>query len=139
MSKRTHSFIWGGLGGALFIALGLYSSISTGDFSNLGIFAVLGLMVFSLISCLILQNNFIGDMIAEIFSWGFVTMPGLIFTLDLDGLLWLITVKLLFWILGFILAAICGILAIVLALIVSVFVYPFALYKNIKHGEADVI
>ena len=139
MSKRTHSFIWGGLGGALFIALGLYSAISNNDFSLFGGYCALGVMAFTLISCLILQNNFIGDMIAEIFSWGFVTMPGLIFTLDLDGLLWLITVKLLFWILGFILAAICGILAIVLALIVSVFVYPFALYKNIKHGEADVI
>ena len=139
MSNRTLSFIWGGIGGGIFVALGIYSSISTGDFSTLGIFAVLGLMVFSLISCLILRNNFIGDMIVEIFSWGFVTMPGLIFTLDLDGILWLLTVKLLFWILGFILAALCGILAIVLALIVSVFVYPFALYKNIKHGEADVV
>ena len=78
-------------------------------------------------------------MIAEIFSWGFVTMPGLIFTLDLDGIIWLLTVKLLFWILGFILAALCGILAIVLGLVVSVFVYPFALYKNIKHGETDDI
>jgi len=139
MSKRTHSFIWGGLGGAVFIALGLFSSLSDGDFSLFGGYCALGVMAFTLISCLILGNNFIGDMIAEIFSWGFVTMPGLIFTLDLDGIIWLLTVKLLFWILGFILAALCGILAIVLGLVVSVFVYPFALYKNIKHGETDNI
>jgi hypothetical protein len=74
-------------------------------------------------------------MMLEIFSWGFVRMPGLIFTLDLDGILWLLTVKLLFWILVLILAVICGILAVALGFIVSVFVYPFAIYKNLKHGN----
>ena len=74
-------------------------------------------------------------MIAEIFSWGFVRMPGLIFTLDLDGIIWLLTVKLLFWILGILLAILCGGLAIALGLFVSIFVYPFALRKNIVKGE----
>ena len=70
-------------------------------------------------------------MLLEIFSWGFVKMPGLIFTLDLDGIIWLLTVKLLFWILGIILAILCGMLAIGLGLLVSLVVYPFALRKNI--------
>ena len=87
------------------------------------------------ISCLILGNNFIGDMILQIFSWGFVRFPGLIFTLDLDGIIWLITVKLLFWVLGFLLATLFGLLAIILGLALSVVVYPFALVKNIRNGE----
>ena len=62
-------------------------------------------------------------------------MPGLIFELDLDGIIWFLTVKLIFWILGFILAALCGILAIGLGLVVSLFVYPFAIIKNIKGIE----
>ena len=74
-------------------------------------------------------------MILEIFSWGFVKMPGLIFTLDLDGIIWLLTVKLIFWILGLLLAIACGGLAIALGLAISVFVYPFALYKSYKHPE----
>jgi hypothetical protein len=74
-------------------------------------------------------------MVLEVFSWGFVKMPGLIFTLDLDGIIWLLTVKLIFWILGFILAALCGVLAIGLGLVVSLFVYPFAIIKNIKDIE----
>ena len=92
-------------------------------------------MAFTLISCLILDNNFIGEMIAEIFSWGFVTMPGLIFTLDLDGIIWLLSVKLLFWIIELILATACGILAVILGLVLSLFVYPFAIYKNFKSIE----
>ena len=88
-----------------------------------------------MISCLILDNNVVGEVVGEIFSWGFVSLPGLIFELSLDGIIWLITVKLLFWILGFILAAICGLLAIVIGSVVALFVYPFALIKNIKNVE----
>ena len=130
MTRRIHSFVWGGLVAVALIVIGIVTS-------NVAVCCVLGVLAFTLISCLILNNNFVGDMVAEIFSWGFVRMPGLIFTLDLDGIIWLLTVKLLFWILGFVLAALCGILAITLGLVVSVFVYPFAIYKNIKHGDID--
>lgn len=133
MSNRTKSFIWGGIVGGLFLALGIYGAISNSDIGTLGNFTFFAVMAFTLTSCLILGNNFVGDMILEIFSWGFVKMPGLIFTLDLDGIIWLLTVKLLFWIIGIILAVLCGALAIILGLIVSVFVYPFALYKSIKN------
>ena len=129
MTKRTHSFVWGGMATAACIIIG----IASGSFSA---WALLGVAAFTLISCLILDNNFIGEMICDIFSWSFVRMPGLIFELDLDGLIWLLTVKLLFWLFGILLAVLFGALAIVLGLIVSVFVYPFALYKDIKNPEA---
>lgn len=138
MSRRGHSFLWGGLAAAVFIALGIITFISSQDILDLAFWGVLGILSFTLISSLILANNFMGEMIAEIFSWGFVTMPGLIFELDLDGIIWFLTVKLLFWVLGFALAAVCGIFAIILGLVISPFVYPFAIYKNIKYGEIDV-
>lgn len=131
MKKRIHSFVWGGLAAVICVIIGIATS-------NVGIWLGLALTSFTLISCLILNNNFVGDMVLEIFSWGFVKMPGLIFTLDLDGLIWLLTVKLLFWVIGLILATICGILAIALGLIVSVFVYPFAIIKNIRGIEENV-
>ena len=128
MSRRTHSFVWGGIVAAAFFIVGLV-------ISEIAICSVLAVLGFTFTSSLILDNNFLGDMVEEIFSWGFVTMPGLIFELDLDGILWFLTVKLLFWILGFLLAILCGILAVTLGMVVSLFVYPFALAKNIK-GEA---
>ena len=128
MSLRNKSFIWGGVVSAVLLAMG----ISTGNILS---FTILALTGFTLVSCLILGNNFIGEMIAEIFSWGFVRFPGLIFTLDLDGIIWLITVKLLFWVLGFLISALFGLLAIVLGLFLSVVVYPFALVKNIRNSE----
>ena len=137
MKRRIHSFVWSGIVGLLFISLGISACIGSSDYSTLIFGIVLGILSFALISCLILNNNFLGDMMLSVFSWGFVQMPGLIFTLDLDGIIWLLTVKLLFWILGLVLALICGALAVVLGLLLSVFVYPFAIYKSIKHGDAD--
>ena len=128
MRRRIHSFVWGGLVAILSIIIGIATS-------SFWFWFVLGVLAFTLISCLILDNNFIGEMIAEIFSWGFVTMPGLIFTLDLDGIIWLLSVKLLFWIIELILATACGILAVILGLVLSLFVYPFAIYKNFKSIE----
>ena len=137
MCNRVKSFIWGGIGGAVSLAVGIYFSVGSTNSLSYVVATVFSIAVFTLISCLFLQNNFVGDMIEEIFSWGFVRMPGLIFTLDLDGIIWLLTVKLLFWLLGIILAILCGILAIALGLFVSVFVYPFALYKSFANPDAD--
>ena len=124
MKRRIASFIVSGIILAAAIALGTF------DATALVVLLVAGVMLSAFASCLILTNNFLPDMIIEILSWGFVRMPGLITTLDLDGLIWLLTVKFLFWVLGFVLAVICGILAVILGSIVSVFVYPFAIYKN---------
>ena len=118
MSRRTHSFIWGGLTAVILFILGIV-------FENIGVFAIVAVAGFTLVSCLILDNNFIGEMIIEVLSWGFVSMPGVIFTLDLDGLIWLLSVKLLFWVLGLLLAVCVGLLAIALGLLLSVVVYPF--------------
>ena len=136
MTKRTHSFIWGGLSALVFLVIGLATSVVSSDYTNLAFWGVLGILAFTLLSCLILDNNFVGEMIGTVFSWGFVRMPGVIFELDLDGIIWLLTVKLFFWILGIVLAILCGILAIVLGLIVSAFVYPFALYEDIQENKS---
>ncbi len=134
-SRRTHSFIWGGIAAALLIAIGIWRCVQNQSTGGLIVFIALGVIAFTFISCLILDNNVVGEVVVDIWSWGFVRLPGLIFTLDLEGIIWLITVKLLFWILGIILAILTGALALVIGAFVSIFIYPFALYSNIKEGE----
>ncbi|MBE5730323.1 MAG: hypothetical protein E7350_00030 [Clostridiales bacterium] len=134
MKRRVNAFVWSSIFAAVMLVIGVVVSVSTGKYSNLAIFGGLALCGFALIICLILKNNFVGEMMENIFEWGFVTMPGLIFTLDLDGIIWLLTVKLLFWILGIILASLCGMLAIGVGLIVSIFVAPYAIMKEFKGG-----
>lgn len=131
-TRRTHSFVWSGIAAAILLIIGIVSAASSKNIVDFLIFGALAVIAFTFISCLILNNNIIEELVLDIWGWGFVKLPGLIFTLDLDGIIWLITVKLLFWILGIILALITGILALVIGSIASVFVYPFALYASFK-------
>lgn len=133
-NQRKKSYIWSGIITALLLIASIASSQYFDVGTTLGLCGV-SLLFFPFVSCLFLKNNFVGDLFIDVLSWGFVKFPGLIFELDLDGIIWLLTVKLVFWILGFILAFACGVLALILCLVVSVFVYPFALHKSIVYPE----
>ena len=138
ITRRIWSFVLGGILLAAGVGAGIYFFAAAGDPILGGGAIAVGVMASALVSCLFLGNNFVGEMMANVFSWGFVSMPGLIFELDLDGIIWLLTVKLLFWILGFVLATLCGILAIALGLIVSIFVYPYALVVNLRSNPDEI-
>lgn len=129
---RIRSFIWGGVSAAVILAFVIVGLVNAFDAMTLIGGIVLAIAAFTLVSCIILGNDFVGDMMLTVFGWGFVKMPGLIFTLDLDGIIWLLTVKLVFFIIGIILAIICGILAILLGLVASIFVYPYAIITNVR-------
>ena len=131
LKRRIWSFVVGGALAAGSIAAGII------NVENIAAWIGIAVIAFAFSSCLILNNTFITDMVANIASWGFVRMPGLITTLDLDGIIWLLTVKLLFWILGIILAVLAFILAITLGGIMSVFAYPLALIRNLRGIESN--
>lgn len=133
--QRKRSFIWGGLITALILAITLGVSLSNTENSGTIIGAsVVAVLFFPFISCLFLENNFIEDLFTGISSWS-IKMPGLIFSLDLDGIIWLLTVKLGLWILGGLISVACFLLAIIVCLALSVIVYPFALAKSIQNPE----
>ena len=56
-----------------------------------------------------------------------INWPGLIFTFDLDGILWLIGMKILFAVLGFVIGVLAAILGIIFGLIMSMIAFPFIL------------
>lgn len=126
--RRIHSYVWSGLAAVLWLVLCI-------ALDGVGVGLVGGVMIFCAISCAILDNNFILDMWLGITSWSF-RAPGIIFTFDLDGFIFLIGMKLLFWAIGAALSFLAGVLATALALALSPFVYPFALYRAF-HGEID--
>lgn len=133
--RKNNSFIFGTLAALICLAIVIVNATNSNDWSNVVFECIACIMVFTMVSCLFLKNNCIEDLIIRVMGWGFVRMPRLIYSLSLDGIIWLLTVKLLFWILGIILAVVFGLLAIILSMFVSIFVYPFALYRICKHPE----
>lgn len=133
---RKLSFVWGILGALLTLGI-MIGIVAFNQQPSLIPFAViLPIVSFCLISCCILQNNFIGEVTMSISSWG-IRMPGLIFSLDLEGIVWFLTVKLALFILGILGTVAMAILAYAIGGILSVFVYPFAIRKNFKHPEKN--
>jgi len=135
-SQRRKSYVWGGILGAVVLAVLLVVMFSQKLGSAFIAAVVVGpILTYTFVSCLFLKNNFIGDMFLSISSWGFVKFPGLIFSLDLDGIIWLLTVKLALWILGLVLGVLAIMLALTMCMPISLFVYPFALKKSIRSPE----
>lgn len=138
--RRKRSFIFGSIP-AIFIFSLLFIGIFTEGYSDFSDFlqTMLGgievsLPLFTFISCILLNNNFVAYMFLRIATWS-IKMPGLIFTFDLDGCLWFLAMKLIFAVLGFIFGIIMVVLAFIISVVVSIFVYPYAIMTNIKHPE----
>lgn len=135
--RRSLSFILGIISAIIVFIVFLTIGIINKDNMMIIVGTIFTILAFTMVSCLVLNNNFLGELMLELFELGFVKMPGVIFSLDLDGIIWLITIKLLLFIGGIFLAICAGILAIAIGAGISIFVYPFAIYKNIKHPELD--
>lgn len=132
--RRIHSFIWPTIVALIFIAIGISSFVKGDVSSGLGYLGV-GALAYCFVATMILNNTFLTDMWLEIASWGFVKLPGIIFEFSFDGLIFLIAMKIIFFILGIILALLAATFATLLVMALSIFVYPFALRKNLKGEE----
>lgn len=134
MKRRIHAFIWPSLLAIIFLIAAITSFVK-GD-SSTGVGGIVSaILVYAFLGTMILNNTFITDMWLEVASWGFVKMPGIIFSFSFDGIVFLIAMKILLFLLGIGLALLSAAFATLLAMGLSIFVYPFALIKNIKGIE----
>ncbi len=133
---RIKSYIWGAIITAVVMAIALGTTITL----NLDVGIIVGsafasLLVFPFVSCLFLDNNFIAEVVMWIIEFGFVTFPGIIFTFDLDGFIFLIAMKILFAILSAIFVCTALFVAGAVGIVLSLFVYPFSMYNSFRHPE----
>lgn len=132
--RRIYSFVFGAIASLIsfIITFSIWSYLSSASAKTTCI--VLSIAMFTFISCCILDNNFVGYMFVTISKWS-IKAPGLIFTFDLDGCLWFIGMKILFAILGFFIGILMFIFALVFSALCSLFVYPYAIVRNIKRPD----
>lgn len=142
-SKKL-SFGWGIAAGvvALGLVLGILFGVQyTRETLNPAIIVLLGVLssyaifadVYSIIS-----GSFIGDVFFTIASWT-IKFPGLIFSWDLGGFVWLIGMKILFAVLGFLLTASLFMLAVGVSAFLAAICFPFILIHNIRTNYDDAL
>lgn len=127
---RTLAAVIGGIVSALFLliaVIGLISDFSTGMlfFTLIGTY-----VVFAFVFCLF-YDCIVQDVVLDWFDKS-IHWPGLIFTFDLDGILWLIGMRILFFVLGVIFGIITGAIGIMLGLLFAPFAFPFVI-KKVNH------
>ena len=125
--RRGWSYTIAGLVAAGFIALMVY--LMMGNFSLPMLAATVGgsYVVFSFIFCLF-YDCAVQEVVADWFSKS-ISWPGLIFEFDVDGCLWYIGMKILFFVLGALFGILVGSVGIAIGMIISPFVFPYILVK----------
>ena len=124
---RKKSLIVASIVTAAFIAL-LISALTTEFSTNTLIGGIVLLYPIFSLTAMFFYDSPVTDVISYMCSAS-IKWPGLIFTWDIDGFIWVICMKLLFAVLGFVFGAICAILGLIIGLIISPFVFPFVMVK----------
>lgn len=133
-------FIWStivaSLVAGLFLFFCIVGLIESFDLGFLAFSLVGTYMIFSFISCLF-YDCFVQELVFDWCSKSFQA-PGLIFTFDLDGCLWLIGMKILFWAIGLVFGIVAGAIGIAIGLVCAPFAFPFVMHKLKKDYNEGV-
>ena len=137
-NRRIWAYCMGALAGIIFLLIFIFGTKNL-EF-NLAL-RIVGSIIslyggFSLVYCLIWET-YIQDVFLTIAGFGFVKFPGIIFEFSIDGFIGLIVLKIIFVILGYILAAIAIIFAIIICMVLAIFSFPFYTGK-IKAKPEDI-
>lgn len=119
------------------IALVVSMIIFIKNFGAIGILEGLatGIVFYETLYCLICESYILDVFVTMLTSS--IKFPGIIFTWDLDGFIFLIVMKVLFAIIGFLVGIVLAVAAIAVAAALSFVSFPFILTHNIKYGLDD--
>ena len=126
------SFGWGIAGGVIALAISLIIFIVNRDTVNIGLGIALSILIgysiFSAVYCIVS-----GSYIADVFLWCStlsIKFPGLIFSWDIEGFIWVIGMKILFAVIGFLVGIFALVFAIFLSAALGGISFPFVLIHN---------
>jgi DNA-binding XRE family transcriptional regulator len=127
---------WGIVTGILALVIDIWVGVALVQNGNttaggwlLGLSPLVGYAFFAFLFVMIEDNTFVTEMFMSIVEFGFVKMPGVIFTFDADGLAFLIVVKVIFGIIGFLIFFAVFAFALVFSALCSIFAFPYS-YKH---------
>ncbi len=90
-----------------------------------------GILAYLAVSTLAMEESILMDIFSVTFRKTFA-MPGIIFSLDFDGIIWAICVKIGLSILAGLLSLCCTILGFILCMLLSPFCFPYAVTVKIR-------
>lgn len=125
--RRIWSYTIASIATVAFLALMIYLMMSSFSLPMLAVAVVGTYVVFSFVFCLFYDCAVL-EVVAEWFSKS-ISWPGLIFEFDVDGCLWYIGMKILFFLLGALFGIVVGAVGITIGMIIAPFVFPYVLAR----------
>ena len=140
-SKKL-SFGWGIAGGAVALAIALAVFLAVPELKaavhpGLAVLysVIISYAIFADIYCII-SGSYVGEVFLDVASWS-IKMPGVIFSGDIEGIIWAIAMKIFLAILGFMLGVMVLGLAVGLSALLASVSFPFILIHNNHTGYSD--
>ena len=131
-ARRTRhlktALIVAGAVSAVFLILMIVSMCKSYSGFKLAVTPIVCYITFSFVACLF-YDCIVQDAILESFTKS-LSLPGLIFTFDLDGCLWFLGMKLLFGAIGIAFGILAALAGVVFGLIIAPFVFPIVMIKE---------
>lgn len=136
---RKKSFGWAIAGGIVALAISLIAMLTNDVAVVSSIFGSLaiGYGIFAAVYCII-AGSYILDVFVHVATWS-IHFPGLIFSFDLGGFAWLIVMKILFAIIGFLFGVFVLALAVALSAALAAISFPFICIHNERNGYIDAL
>lgn len=131
--QRNRGLIWGAVIAVVVMALlGIGAALNGETAATAAPLVIVGGVFIYTFAAQLFWGGFIVD--AVLFGGKIVGMPGVIFSLDLDGFIFLIAVKILFAVLRFFIFILTFLISAIFAIIVSPFTFFFAMHRVMKEG-----
>ena len=137
--NKKKCFGWGIAGGVIGLGVSLAIFLNNTQYVNPGLGVLYSILIgyglFAMLYCIV-SGSYIGD----VFVWCAklsIRFPGLIFTWSIEGFAWLIVMKILFAILGFLIGIFAFVFAVILSSALGGISFPFVLIHNIRTDYED--
>lgn len=132
--RRILGYVLGLAAFAFLFGISVAMAMNSSDNDWMIIGAVAGVCAYFIIACALLGDNLVTSCFSTIAGFG-IKFPGIIFTLDINGIIFLILVKILFGIISIIISALALIAACLISGAFAIVYYPYILVISYKHPE----
>ena len=132
--RRILGYLLGLCAFGVLFGLSIAMALNSNDNTWMAVGAVAGVCAYFIIACSLLGDNLVTSCFTTIAGFG-IKFPGIIFTLDFDGIVFLILVKVLFGIISLIISFFAFITACIISGLLAIVYYPYILVISYNHPE----
>lgn len=135
--RRILGYVVGLCAFAALFGISVALALNSRDYLWMAIGGVAGVCAYFIIACALLGDNLVTNCFSTIAGFG-IRFPGIIFSLDIDGIVFLIVMKVIFALITVLISCCAFIVGCIISGALAIVYYPYILVISYKHPE-DIV